>query len=134
MNICIFVFCTDKVYSSTDTRVHIFCSWIWPLNLLQGVSVYMVVNIYSTAHTSVCMYMYKIKPGVQTFPHRQVSFTLCSVCPRCSVVPHLGVLWISNGGSQAVVIALVFCCLRPAEGQCLLSHGVLYAVFSGCSV
>lgn len=60
MNICIFgFFCTDKIYSSTNTRVHIFCSWIWPLNLLQGVFVYMDVNIYSTVHTSsVCMYVY----------------------------------------------------------------------------
>lgn len=81
MNICIFVFCTDKIYSSTNTRVHIFCSWIWPLNLLQGVFVYMDVNIYSTVHTSVCMsvyiYMYKIKTDVQTLPHRQVSSSLC---------------------------------------------------------
>lgn len=71
MNICIFVFCTDKIYSSTNTRVHIFCSWIWPLNLLQGVFVYMDVNIYSTVHTSVCMYVYIYMYKIQ----------MCKPCP-----------------------------------------------------
>lgn len=103
MHICFF--CTDKIYSSTNTRVHIFCSWIWPLNLLQGVFVYMDVNIYSTMHTSVCMYVYiyMYKTHVHTFPHRQISFCLCGLFLHVVLWSHIQMfLGISNGGSHAV--------------------------------
>lgn len=124
----IWFFCTDKIYSSTNTRVHIFCSWIWPLNLLQGVFVYMDVNIYSTVHTSVCIcmciYMYKIqmcKPCPIDW-----SLSLCvlflHVAPWSHILMFLG---ISNSGSWAMSsLLLVFCCSRPAEIQCLLFHKV----------
>lgn len=126
MHICFF--CTDKIYSSTNTRVHIFCSWIWPLNLLQGVFVYMDVNIYSTVHTSVCMYVYIYMYKTQMcipYPIDRSPFFVCSVSPCCLVVPYLDVprnfkYWVSG----CVIIASVFCCLKPAEIQCLLFHKV----------
>lgn len=104
MHICFF--CTDKIYSSTNTRVHIFCSWIWPLNLLQGVFVYMDVNIYSTVHTSVCMYVYIyicIKHRCSYLPHRQISFSLCVLFLHVALwTCGLMFLGISRSGSQAV--------------------------------
>lgn len=135
MHICFF--CTDKIYSSTNTRVHIFCSWIWPLNLLQGVFVYMDVNIYSTVHTSVCMYVYiyiciKHRCAYLT-PQTDLLFFVCSVSPCCPVVPFLDVprdfkQWVPD----YVIIASVFCCFKPAEIQCLLFLRVRQIVVSSC--